>query len=546
MKMTIEHIVTLNRRGKRAYNEDSIFPEENLITESDRLFMVCDGVGGRPGGGQASQIVCKHFSDYMAQFGAAFQNREMLTKALRYTEEHLDEYIRIYPEHEGMATTMTYLFLNDFGAVAAWIGDSRIYQFRAGRIVRQSRDHSLVNALLDYGEITEAEAANHPKKHVVLRALSGSANPAKLDVMFIDDIMSGDYFLLCTDGLQEGASNETLIKLLGGSYSAEEIKEEIDALCTENAQDNYSMILVKIGDLEAPPLEAEEIDPKQSALAATPKSASVEGPEDTVSTKKSILSRWPLLFVLAAILIVFLLESRDSPAKLKMTAIRPAGLMIEDEQYKILIDALPLSNRIQLQEDLAPVRSRMTSGAPPYEGVDYFLLSHRSDIDSEEAKAFIGAFMENNEGVRLYPQTLLRQLRSDGDLFESFQWHSRELDTEAQKLFHLLQNSSSANPNEAFTAFIIRLQEKNILYAGDPDFDPAALEIIAENIDYALINEWSLRSDSGRQAISDRLDDRKLLILPSSRPMNNREKQNIKDVFPKARFFKDFRRPATF
>ena len=250
MKITIADIVTLHQQGKRKYNEDYLFPVETDISKEDKLFIVCDGVGGNVKGDQASRLVCKHFSSYMLPLFNAVQTKGLLTKALRSTEQIMSNHILDHPETSGMATTLTYLALSKYGATIAWIGDSRVYHFRKKTIINQTEDHSLVNRLVKHGELTEAEARVHPKKNVILRAISGIEEPTKIDVLQIHDIEPGDYFLLCTDGVTEAISDPELSKLIGNSTSLSEAKNKIYDLCASNSKDNFTMILLQIGKVE--------------------------------------------------------------------------------------------------------------------------------------------------------------------------------------------------------------------------------------------------------------------------------------------------------
>ena len=97
----------------------------------------------------------------------------MLNSILLRTELELDKIVAKNPEYKGMATTLTYLHLSPEGAIIAWAGDSRVYHIRDGKILFKTEDHSLVNQLVQAGQITEEEAAHHPQKNVILRAVIG-------------------------------------------------------------------------------------------------------------------------------------------------------------------------------------------------------------------------------------------------------------------------------------------------------------------------------------------------------------------------------------
>ena len=133
MFITIDEPYAMTDAGSRPNNEDSVFPEPEGVTEQNRLFLVCDGVGGAERGEVASALACESIDSY---FNAFLENKEatpdFVKKAVSYTESCFDTYLSTHPEAQGMATTLALLYLGKNGATLAHIGDSRIYQFRRG------------------------------------------------------------------------------------------------------------------------------------------------------------------------------------------------------------------------------------------------------------------------------------------------------------------------------------------------------------------------------------------------------------------------------
>ena len=263
MTIKIESPVFLNEQGKRDYSEDCIFPASELSDKNNRLFMVCDGVGGSARGDMASQMVCTFFptkvDEFFQSYGTVQDSVEVqkaiLPKALIATEAYLYEQVITQPQFKGMATTLTYLSFIDKGAVIAWAGDSRVYHFsKSGAIKFVTEDHSLVAELLKQKQITKEEALRHPRRNVILRAISGSDNPSKIDIHFIESaaIENGDFFLLCTDGILEGVSEVDLQAWIKMGLSLTQIKEKIAAQCLEFSRDNYSMYLIRIDQVLKP------------------------------------------------------------------------------------------------------------------------------------------------------------------------------------------------------------------------------------------------------------------------------------------------------
>lgn len=265
LKYQLSNPVFLLEQGKRPYLEDAIYPAASEATPESRIFMVCDGVGGSTRGDEASRLTCTFFpslvSDHLEKLTAsdyAFtEHLEFLSKRLIKLEDQMDEHIHQHPEFRGMATTVTYLHLSPYGVIMAWAGDSRIYQIRNGERFFRTEDHSLVNELVRRGEITEEEAARHPRKNVILRAVSGAGNPAKLDLRIRDysQIEDGDYFLACTDGIIDGIEEAELCQVVGDpTKSLEEKRDLIREKCVIHSRDNFAMYLIKVEAVEKIPM----------------------------------------------------------------------------------------------------------------------------------------------------------------------------------------------------------------------------------------------------------------------------------------------------
>ncbi|MBK6611733.1 MAG: protein phosphatase 2C domain-containing protein [Sphingobacteriales bacterium] len=133
----------LNELGRRTNNEDSIYPKQNAIDPNQKLFIVCDGVGGSNKGEVASNLACECFSEFFAQrvlnIANINVNETLINEALHYTEQKFSTYISQNPECAGMSCTLTLLYINNKtnNITIAWCGDSRVYQVRNGKIYRR-------------------------------------------------------------------------------------------------------------------------------------------------------------------------------------------------------------------------------------------------------------------------------------------------------------------------------------------------------------------------------------------------------------------------
>jgi serine/threonine protein phosphatase PrpC len=221
--------------GKRNNNEDSYsFSKSNF-------FIVCDGVGGAEKGEVASSIVVNEFSRV---YNESFDTEP--EQALRFAEQKLSEHINNHPESMGMATTLTFSKVTNEGVLVAWVGDSRIYQFRGGKIIFQTTDHSWVNDALRVGMITAEEAVNHPKSNIITRAVQGEHKPVEIDVELISDLKDEDFIFQCSDGVLEAWNNEELETLFSSINDGDELLKSIESKCADISRDNNTAILYKI------------------------------------------------------------------------------------------------------------------------------------------------------------------------------------------------------------------------------------------------------------------------------------------------------------
>lgn len=252
MRINIYQPLAIHELGKRANQEDSIYPIEGKATENDRLFLLCDGMGGHEHGEVASQIICKSLSSFLLQHAVVSEGLEdkLLSDALAYAYEELDK-LAIAGDTRQMGTTLTLLYFHSNGCTAAHIGDSRIYHLRPSShtILYKSRDHSLVYDLYQAGELTYEEMKTFPQKNVITRAMiAGDRNHPKPDVIHISDIQPGDYFYICSDGMLEQMEDEELLDVFAANVRDEEKRQMLISETSDN-KDNHSAYIVHIKEV---------------------------------------------------------------------------------------------------------------------------------------------------------------------------------------------------------------------------------------------------------------------------------------------------------
>lgn len=255
MKIEIHLPLSIYELGQRANQEDNIYPQLGRVTAADRLFLVCDGMGGHERGEVASSIVCQAIPQYFQQAGITPDkglSDDDLRSAIEYAFQQLDR------ADDGamkkMGTTLTLLYMHRAGITCAHIGDSRIYHIRpiqegGKRILYQSRDHSLVYDLYQAGEIAYDEMRTSPQKNIITRAMQpGEDNRVRADIVHITNVLPGDYFYLCTDGMLEEMENDELVDILS-SNQTDEAKRRYLIEATKNNHDNHSAYLIHVKEV---------------------------------------------------------------------------------------------------------------------------------------------------------------------------------------------------------------------------------------------------------------------------------------------------------
>lgn len=246
----LKHIFYLNEQGRRKNIEDSLFPHPEKASLNNRVFLVCDGVGGENKGEEASRIVCETVGSYL-------EKRDRITtsdlkEALEKTIFELNLFVSRYPEARHMSTTLTLVFIQNDGIWVAWCGDSRVYHVREGLVRWHTRDHSLVQQLIDSGEISEQEARTHPRRNIILRSINPDSHKNDIEIHWLSKVKSGDYLLLCTDGLLENIGIHELGHILGIDQREPDKSSLFRRYCEGRTNDNYSMYLLQLKHASRP------------------------------------------------------------------------------------------------------------------------------------------------------------------------------------------------------------------------------------------------------------------------------------------------------
>lgn len=315
MKIEIYQPQAIWELGQRNNQEDSIFPAFGEATDDDRLFILCDGMGGHEHGEVASRTVCKAMSNAILSLDKQSFTDDDLLDALQVVYRQLDSLDNSHLKK--MGTTLCLLYFHKGGMTAAHIGDSRIYHIRPkeNRILFQSRDHSLVYDLYQAGEISYEEMRTSLQKNIITRAIQpGEESRVRPAIVHIADIQPGDYFYICSDGMLEQMDNDELCCLLSADGSDEKKRMQLIAATSDN-KDNHSAYLIHIKEVmrEAGDnmLLDDEQTSKDNALNIRPQSQSDDvsivsrpTPKPQAEVRKSPKKGYALYVLLAVCIIL--------------------------------------------------------------------------------------------------------------------------------------------------------------------------------------------------------------------------------------------------
>jgi protein phosphatase len=221
------------RRG----NEDSSFARAPV-------FAVADGMGGAQAGEVASQIAVEAFEAGLPEDGSP---EERLAEVVQRANRRIYELSRTQHEHAGMGTTLTAAYLDGGHVAIAHVGDSRAYLFRDGELTRLTQDHSLVEELRQRGKLTEEEAAEHPQRSIITRAL-GPEPDVQVDTLS-QAVRGGDVLLLCSDGLTSMISERHMREILADAANLQAAADRlIDSANAAGGKDNITVVLFRVED----------------------------------------------------------------------------------------------------------------------------------------------------------------------------------------------------------------------------------------------------------------------------------------------------------
>jgi protein phosphatase/serine/threonine-protein phosphatase Stp1 len=223
----------------RGHNEDMFVDRGDI-----GLWAVADGAGGHAAGEVASGMIAGALRAITGGITAA----ETLTQVRQcITETHvaLHEHAAKIGDGAIIASTVVVLVVGAGDYACLWAGDSRAYLLRNDTFSRLTRDHSLVQELVDAGHLDEREAERHPRANVITRAVGASAEALELD-MVTGRIAAGDRFLLCTDGLSKAVNDGALAGIMSANPPEVAADKLLETALAHHARDNVTAVVLEV------------------------------------------------------------------------------------------------------------------------------------------------------------------------------------------------------------------------------------------------------------------------------------------------------------
>ena len=376
------------KQGGRAENQDNA---GFVDTPLGLLLVVCDGMGGGPGGRTASLIAVDTILTVISDVSEHTPREDALKYAIDKANDIIYAKAKDTPELRGMGTTVAAILINEDSAVIGHAGDTRIYQLRKGTIVFRSSDHSVVANLVRQKSITEEEARNHPQANIVTRALGIRPN---MEIDF-DEVpfIRGDRFVICTDGIWGMMPQRDLVKALSCVMGIDELTialtEKIDRIGHENGGGHDNMTLAVVDTSFDSVLKKI----KKNKNADT--NLGFNGKEIKDFRNKKLLVLLVVCFLIAGLLLVYLFIKPNEKENLKINEITMEGSTTTTIKHNVVWTEEDDS----ANQDLSNI-NRQVNSIPKVNTVNPFQDSTLRDEQNKEIKRQIIYIVKNLDNLK--------------------------------------------------------------------------------------------------------------------------------------------------
>lgn len=283
------------------HQEDALYPVQGKARNDTMVFVVCDGMGGHEAGEVASAVVSRAAGDFLTR---AIMNGEpctdtLIEDAITLAYDALDIACPDDGNPRKPGTTLALLVLHQKGFTLAHMGDSRIYLFRPGRdsastqILHRTKDHSLVNDLVDCGVITPEEALTSPQRNVITRAVQPHQPRLHPTIYNGEGLQPGDCFYLCTDGMLERITDDQLRGIFSEAVPDTMTRTNMLREESVNNSDNHSAYVVRIDTVngESGTPRSEAASPETTVINSFENLTSAQPPVESQNTTTTLPER---------------------------------------------------------------------------------------------------------------------------------------------------------------------------------------------------------------------------------------------------------------
>jgi len=343
-----EHFEQSDTGRQRRANEDSYFVRAPL-------FVVADGMGGAQAGEVASRLAAETFARGLPNDGTSEQRLEVRVRDANTRIHELSQQDRSL---NGMGTTITAAYLDGDELTLAHVGDSRAYLLRDGELSRLTRDHTLVEELVRRGELTEDEAAEHPQRSIITRAL-GPEPDVDIDLR-THRAQPGDVVLLCSDGLTGMISEQDVAEILSRARSLEHAGNQLVQAANEaGGRDNITVVLFRLDDQAATASHADRARQDPPATRSAPRGSRERATQPLPRKVKLLAALGATLIVLAGLGIagwlatraVFFVGTNDAGIVTVYRGVPwdlPAGISLYENYY---VSGVPATEMTEVQRE---------------------------------------------------------------------------------------------------------------------------------------------------------------------------------------------------
>jgi len=246
----------------RGLNERRPLNEDSFLADRERsIFAVADGVGGAEAGEVASQTAIEVLDEAFRHQTEGSDVEDLMELAIQRANASIHQMAQDHARFAMMATTIVALHVNGNLATIGHVGDSRLYRLSPdGQLYRETEDHSIVEEEVRAGRMTPEQAANHPSKNVISRAL-GAEDVVEVDMKTME-VQEGTEFLLCSDGITRHVSDGEIRQLLILNDDLESACSQLKERCFERgAEDNLTVVIVRVGKRIPADQRSDDLEP---------------------------------------------------------------------------------------------------------------------------------------------------------------------------------------------------------------------------------------------------------------------------------------------